>query len=95
MESGIYIENTTPEETNLFSNSEKVRLISCPILIMHGEDDVLISPNEAKRNYHNVGSKIKTLNIIKGVGHNDMMMASDNAYFKSLDKFFNSQFFNS
>ena len=55
---------------------------------MHGADDVLISPYEAKLNYGNVKSKIKKLEILKGVGHNDMMMAD--SYFITLKQFFDS-----
>ena len=90
---GVRIEKISPEENNLFNNSEKIRSITCPILIMHGEDDFLIKPQEAKLNYQNAGSKHKTLHILKGVGHNDMMMAHDNSYFKNLNRFFNSVFF--
>ena len=89
---GLRIDKITLEENKLFNNSEKIRLINCPILIMHGEDDFLINPKEAKLNYQNAGSKYKVLDILKGVGHNDMMMAHDNSYFKNLNRFFNSIF---
>ena len=35
-------------------------------------------------------SKLKHLEILEGVGHNDMMMAPDHAYFTTLKKFFDS-----
>ena len=60
------------------------------LLIMHGEDDFLISPKEAELNHKNLGSEIKILEILKGVGHNDMMMAPEYAYFKILKRFFDS-----
>jgi pimeloyl-ACP methyl ester carboxylesterase len=59
---------------------------------MHGEDDFLIIPQEAVLNHQNAGSKHKVLDILSGVGHNDMMVAHDNAYFKSLINFFKSVF---
>jgi pimeloyl-ACP methyl ester carboxylesterase len=89
---GLHIAKLTPEENKLFNNSEKIRLVKCPILIMHGEDDFLIVPQEAVLNHQNAGSKHKELDILEGVGHNDMMMAHDSAYFKSLKKFFNNVF---
>ncbi len=89
---GLHIAKITPEENKLFNNSEKIRLVKCPILIMHGEDDFLIVPQEAVLNHQNAGSKHKELDILEGVGHNDMMMAHDSAYFKSLIKFFNNVF---
>jgi len=90
---GLRIDKITSEENNTFNNSKKIRSITCPILIMHGEDDFLITPQEAKLNHQNAGSKHKILHILKGVGHNDMMMAHDNSYFKSLNGFFDSVFF--
>ena len=85
---GLKIDKTTPEEDALFNNSEKIRLVKCPLLIMHGADDFLISPHEAKLNYDNAGSKKKHLEILEGVGHNDMMMSS--SYFTTLKQFFDT-----
>ena len=59
-----------------------------PHSYMHGQIDSLISPEEAKLNYKNVPSKNKRLVILKGVGHNDMMMAENNAYFSILSNLF-------
>ena len=87
---GLIIKNTTPEENANFNNSQKISAVKCPTLIMHGEDDFLIQPKEAKMNYDNAGAKIKSLEILEGVGHNDMMMASENSYFKVLKQFFDS-----
>ena len=87
---GLKVDNTTPEENALFNNSQKISAVTCPTLIMHGEDDFLISPKEAQLNFKNLGSKIKTLEILDGVGHNDMMMATGHAYFNNLKLFFDS-----
>ncbi len=85
---GLKIDQTTPEEDAVFNNSEKIRSVKCPLLIMHGADDFLIASHEAKLNYDNAGSKVKHLEILEGVGHNDMMMAG--SYFTSLKRFFDS-----
>jgi len=85
---GLKIDKTTPEENALFNNSQKIRLVKCPLFIMHGADDFLISPHEAKLNYDNAGSKLKHLEILEGVGHNDMMM--EHSYFTTLKRFFDS-----
>lgn len=87
---GLHIEATTPEEDALFNNSQKIKKVTCPLLIMHGEEDFLISADEARLNYEKAGSKHKTLEILEGVGHNDMMAAPDSAYFFTLKKFFDS-----
>jgi alpha-beta hydrolase superfamily lysophospholipase len=85
---GLKIDKTTPEEDAVFNNSLKITTVKCPILVMHGADDFLISPQEAKLNYENAGTKIKTLEILEGVGHNDMMM--NPTYFSTLKRFFDS-----
>jgi len=85
---GLRVDNITPEENAVFNNSQKIRSVKCPLFIMHGADDFLIAPHEAKLNYDNAGSKLKHLEILEGVGHNDMMMAP--AYFTSLKRFFDS-----
>ncbi|MBT6346304.1 MAG: alpha/beta hydrolase [Nitrospina sp.] len=87
---GLKIDKTTAEEDALFNNSQKIRSVECPTLIMHGADDFLISPHEAKLNFDQAGAKLKHLEILDGVGHNDMMMAPDHAYFTTLKKFFDS-----
>ena len=85
---GLKIDKTTPEEDAVFNNSLKIATVICPTLVMHGADDFLISPQEAKLNYENAGTIIKTLEILEGVGHNDMMM--NPSYFSTLKRFFDS-----
>jgi alpha-beta hydrolase superfamily lysophospholipase len=85
---GLNIKKTTPEEDAVFNNSLKIVTVKCPMLVMHGANDFLISPQEAKLNYENAGAKIKTLEILEGVGHNDMMM--NPSYFSILKRFFDS-----
>ena len=87
---GLKIDKITPEENAVFNNSQKISSVKCPTLIMHGEDDFLISPKEAKLNYENAGAKVKRLEILEGVGHNDMMMAPDHSYFTTLKDFIDS-----
>jgi len=89
---GLNVTNITTAEVALFSNSEKIRMVKCPILIMHGEMDSLISPEEAKTNYKNASSIHKKLAMLEGVGHNDIMMAQDNAYFSCVLSFFSQVF---
>ena len=92
---GLHITNITAEENTTFSNSEKIKSLKCSILIMHGAEDNLINPSEARVNYKNACSINKELAILKGVGHNDMMMAHDNEYFSILSTYFQRHFHNS
>ena len=81
---GLQIGETTPEEDALYNNSRKIRNVKCPLLIMHGAEDFLIEPHEAELNFENAGSENKELEILQGVGHNDILFAPDNLYFKTL-----------
>lgn len=85
---GLKIDKTTPEEDRLFNNSRKISRVSCPLLIMHGAEDQLIVPAEAELNFCEAGSENKSLKILDGVGHNDIMMAADGEYFSVLRSFF-------
>ncbi|QPJ65937.1 MAG: alpha/beta hydrolase [Candidatus Nitrohelix vancouverensis] len=89
---GLKVDAISPEDNATFNNSQKISKVSCPTLIMHGEDDFLISPAEAQLNHKNAGAKNKALEILEGVGHNDMMMAQDGKYFLVLKNFWNSVF---
>ncbi|PIQ95303.1 MAG: alpha/beta hydrolase [Nitrospinae bacterium CG11_big_fil_rev_8_21_14_0_20_56_8] len=89
---GLKIQSISPEDNALFSNSHKIAAVKCPLFIMHGEDDFLISAEEANLNFQKAGSKPKVLDILEGVGHNDMMMAPNGAYFSGLKKFLDSIF---
>ena len=84
---GLKINNVTQEENSVFNNSQKIRDVKCPTLIMHGENDSLILPREAKLNYENGGSETKLLEILEGVGHNDMMTAPNHSYFHTIRRF--------
>jgi len=85
---GLKIDGTTAAEDALFNNSLKISKVVCPLLIMHGSDDLLISPQEAELNYQQAGAQDKALQILEGVGHNDILMAPDNGYFNCLHTFF-------
>ncbi len=87
---GLKIDAITDEEDRLFNNSTKIKKLACPLLVMHGEEDFLIGPHEARLNHEQAGSRVKYLEILEGVGHNDMMMAPDHGYFACLKHFFDA-----
>ena len=84
---GLMIRSTTPEEDALFNNSVKIKQLRCPLLIMHGKMDMLISPQEAQMNYRSASSVKKSLHLFDGVGHNDILLAPEDGYFSCLKKF--------
>ncbi len=85
---GLRIDSITPEENAVFNNSQKIKKVKSPLLIMHGKEDMIISYKEAELNFKNAGSNTKELELIDGVGHNDILLAPNNKYFGTLEKFF-------
>jgi len=77
------------EAAALFSNDHKLAKIRIPVLILHGERDVLISPAHARLNYAAIPQGQGTLKILPGVGHNDMLRLADQ-YFGALREFASS-----
>ena len=65
----------------------RIRSITLPALILHGDCDVLVPPEQAKEFYENVGSSDKRLVTISGAGHNDIMHVGTEAYFSSIRDF--------
>ena len=75
--------------SELFSNHLKLRKIMLPVLILHGEDDDLLPAGNARLNFANIQHEEKTLKIIPGVGHNDLLLKS-NEYFGAISDFVTS-----
>lgn len=65
----------------------RVKGITLPVLIIHGEEDTLVPPQNAYSFYKMVGSPDKTLLTIPGAGHNDIMNVGMEDYFGAIGKF--------
>jgi len=83
---------TTPVDPDRLKKLEeaiaaKVRSITLPLLIIHGEWDNLIPPSHAYYLFDTVGSKAKRLEIIPGAGHNDIMLVGIDQYFSAIKEF--------
>ncbi len=87
---GIVLDYLSEEEDRVFNNGRKITDVTIPLLIMHGENDCLILPEEAEMNFQKASSLQKYLEILPNVGHNDILFAADNAYFSCLEKFLQS-----
>jgi alpha-beta hydrolase superfamily lysophospholipase len=66
---------------------EKIRSISLPVLIIHGDCDELVPPIHATHFYDTVGAEDKRLVTIQGAGHNDIMMIGREQYFSAIREF--------
>ena len=70
---------------------ERIRSITMPILIIHGEWDEIIPFEQAEVIYQNIGSKDKRLLRIPNAGHNDIMLIGMEQYFQAVKEFVSSQ----
>jgi pimeloyl-ACP methyl ester carboxylesterase len=67
--------------------SERIRFITLPALIIHGERDSLIPVSEATTLHEEIGSQQKRLVIIPRANHNDIMLLETEQYFSAIRDF--------
>jgi len=85
---GLQLDEKDDREADaLFSNYRKLKNITIPVLLLHGEDDLLIPASHARMNFESVSHKNKALEIFPGSGHNDLMFRNQKNYFKKLKEF--------
>ena len=77
-------------ETSQFLNKAKIRQISKPTLIIHGELDQILPVTEGQELYQNSGAVDKKLLIIPGADHNDVMVRDQDLYFSTIEEFIKS-----
>jgi hypothetical protein len=66
---------------------ERIKKISLPTLIIHGEQDSLVPLQNAKDIYQYLGSKEKELLVVPSATHNDIMIVGFKDYFNALQRF--------
>jgi alpha-beta hydrolase superfamily lysophospholipase len=66
---------------------ERIRSITMPVLLIHGERDQIIPHEQAEVFYRNVGSADKRLLTIPHAGHNDLMLLGMEEYFAAVADF--------
>ncbi|MFC1894100.1 alpha/beta hydrolase [Chloroflexota bacterium] len=77
-------------EDKPFLNKLKMRQISKPTLVIHGELDQILPVTEGQELYQNSGASDKKLLIIPGADHNDVMVRDQNLYFDTIEEFVRS-----
>ncbi len=73
------------------ANLDKLRAITIPTLIIHGEWDEIIPFEQALVFHENVGSKNKRLLPIPQAGHNDIILVGMEQYFRAISEFLSPQ----
>jgi len=69
-----------------FDNLRKISSVSCPILIMHGQDDAVIPLWHGKAMYHRANSP-KMSFWVPSAHHDDVMWVAGDAYWEAIDQF--------
>ena len=86
---GQFTRGLAPEEAKRFAEAyrEKVRSISLPLLVIHGEVDTLAPVEEARAMYEEASSENKKMVTIPGAGHNDLLYQGMGKYFYAIQEF--------
>ncbi len=75
------------EERDGFGNASKMSRIALPVLIIHGQDDVLIPASDAHELHRRCASPDKQLVLIPRAGHNDLMRVGLKPYREAIKQF--------
>lgn len=85
---GIPIPEDVQDDPALpISNDEKMKKVTIPTLVIHGERDMLIPVSHGKTLYENSVAEDKTLVIIPRAGHNDVSFVDMTRYFDAIKGF--------
>ena len=84
---GIATRTLGISEMDGFRNFGKIKDIGKPTLIIHGEKDEIIPPEDADILMANSGSMEKQLLVAPGCGHNDIVLRCGEAYFQTISRF--------
>ena len=86
---GQFTHGLEPQEAEKFQAAyrEKVKSISIPVLVIHGEVDALAPVQEARAMYREISSADKRLLTIPGAGHNDLLYRGIDEYFAAIRDF--------
>jgi len=83
---GVRVEGGV-ESRDGFGNASKIASVTIPTLIIHGADDVLIPAEDGEELFRCCGAEEKTLLILPGAGHNDLMLVGQMRYFQAIQDF--------
>ncbi len=85
---GITIPDDVQDDPALpINNDEKMKKVTIPTLVIHGERDMLIPVHHGQTLYENAAAEEKDLVIISGAGHNNILFMDVSRYFDAIKKF--------
>jgi len=69
-----------------FDNLRRLKLVTCPVLVLHGDEDEIIPFRHGKKLYESVGGTRANL-WVERAGHNDLFRVAGARYWDSAHKF--------
>lgn len=79
------------EERDGHGNAKKIARYTGPTLILHGQSDSFITPDQATALYEASGAQDKHLIVVPDANHNNLMIVGSVPYFRALRSFVASQ----
>lgn len=76
-----------PEKERLVSNLEKMKKVSMPVLVIHGELDEIIPLSDGLDLYKAADTDDKELLLIPGAGHNTLLLYGLKEYLRAINSF--------
>jgi len=67
---------------DVYPTLDRIQRLACPVLVMHGRDDIV--PVEHGRALFAAATGSKRLEIVAGAGHNDLLSATGAAYGRTI-----------
>jgi alpha-beta hydrolase superfamily lysophospholipase len=76
-----------PEEETSVSNLEKMKKVSLPVLVIHGEEDEVIPLSDGLDLYRVAATEDKELLLVPNAGHNTLLLYGLREYLKAINSF--------
>jgi len=74
-------------EEDCFNNQVKIKSVTAPTYILHGQMDSLIPLGHAEQLHAASGARTKELQVVPGADHNSMIAVAGMLYFKAIKNF--------
>lgn len=84
---GAHLNGIEISEEQTFNNAGKIRLVTKPAFLLHGQRDTLIPLWQAEKLHAECGARVKELQIVPGADHNSLIAAGGRRYFLAISRF--------
>ncbi|XOF32647.1 MAG: alpha/beta hydrolase [Candidatus Electrothrix sp. YB6] len=84
---GADLEEVDIPEEQTFNNSAKIRQVTKPTFLLHGQRDTLIPLWQAEKLHAECGARTKELQVVPGAEHNSLISIGGKYYFLAIQQF--------